>query len=122
MPIQTDAGVNRFKDVTSFEVRHCRRPFPLLLKVQGLTAMDSVENGFDSASTLPIELGRELSPRDPDLLERIAATECSLCGVTGVPIEVHRLRRLRDVRKSAIGRRSAPWPGPYRRRRRGNRH
>jgi group II intron reverse transcriptase/maturase len=39
-----------------------------------------------------------------DLLERIEATECSLCGATGVPIEVHHLRRLRDVRKG-----KEPW-------------
>jgi Type II intron maturase len=39
-----------------------------------------------------------------DLLERIEATECSLCGAAGVPIEVHHLRRLRDVRKG-----KEPW-------------
>lgn len=39
-----------------------------------------------------------------DLIQRIEATECALCGATGVPIEVHHLRRLRDVRKG-----KEPW-------------
>lgn len=39
-----------------------------------------------------------------DLIDRIMATECALCGATGVPIEVHHLRRLRDVRKG-----KEPW-------------
>jgi len=41
---------------------------------------------------------------DADLIERITATECALCGATDVPIEVHHLRRLRDVRKG-----KEPW-------------
>src|SRR3954454_20864548 len=39
-----------------------------------------------------------------DLIQRIEATECALCGASGVPIEVHHLRRLRDVRKG-----NEPW-------------
>ncbi len=39
-----------------------------------------------------------------DLIEKIEATECALCGASGVPIEVHHLRRLRDAREG-----KKPW-------------
>lgn len=39
-----------------------------------------------------------------DLIERINATECALCGASDVPIEVHHLRRLREARKG-----KEPW-------------
>jgi hypothetical protein len=43
-----------------------------------------------------------------DLIQRINAQECQICGVTGVPIQVHHIKRLADLKRG--GRREiARW-------------
>jgi hypothetical protein len=43
-----------------------------------------------------------------DLIQRIAAQECQVCGATGVPIQVHHIKRLADLKKGGR-RRIARW-------------
>lgn len=46
--------------------------------------------------------------KSTDLIQRIAAQECQLCGATGVPIQVHHIKRLANLKKG--GRRQiARW-------------
>jgi hypothetical protein len=46
--------------------------------------------------------------KSTDLIQRINAQECLLCGATGVPIQVHHIKRLADLKKG--GRRKiARW-------------
>ena len=41
-----------------------------------------------------------------DLIQRIHATECQICGATGVPLQVHHIKKLADLKKG--GRREIP--------------
>jgi group II intron reverse transcriptase/maturase len=46
--------------------------------------------------------------KSTDLIQRIAAQECQVCGATGVPIQVHHIKRLADLNKGGR-RKMARW-------------